>query len=54
MEIEEVIKNLEHHNKWRRDDNVPNSYPMLSPKILGETIDEAIRLLKEYKAQEVQ
>lgn len=53
MTKEAVIKNLIEHNQWRRwglyddsetDDNKPE---MLSPKVLGKTIEEAIRLLNQ-------
>lgn len=45
MTIKQVIHSLHLHQKWRR--GAINS-PILTPKELGETIDEAIRLLREY------
>ena len=48
MNIEEVIKALKHHQKWRKGANIE----MLHPKYLGEVIDEAIKLLEEYEHRE--
>jgi hypothetical protein len=48
MELKEIIKNLEHYNNWRRDND--NKYTMPDTKLLGITIDEAIIKLNElYK-----
>ena len=46
MELKQAIKLLEEHNKWRRDNNVPSIYEMVSPKELGIAIDTVI---KHYK-----
>ena len=35
------------YNKWRRDDNVPNSYEMPNPKQIGIAIDVAIDALSQ-------
>lgn len=48
MNIEEVIKALKHHQKWRKGSDIE----MLHPKYLGEVIDEAIKLLEEYEHRE--
>ena len=48
MNIEEVIKALKHHQKWRKGADIE----MLHPKYLGEVIDEAIKLLEEYEHRE--
>jgi len=45
MELKEIIKNLEHYNNWRRDND--NEYTMPEPKLLGLTIDAAISKLNE-------
>jgi len=45
MELKEIIKNLEHYNNWRRDND--NKYTMPDTKLLGITIDEAISKLNE-------
>ena len=47
-DIERAVKVLEAHNKWRRDDNVPNSQPMVDPKELGKAIDLAVNYIKTY------
>ncbi|MEG2151161.1 MAG: hypothetical protein RRY36_08090 [Bacteroidaceae bacterium] len=46
MTIDEVIKNLHLYQKWRRGglDEMP-----MTPKVLGETEDEAIRLLRQIR-----
>lgn len=44
MEIPEVIKVLEHANKWRRDNS--GKYEMPDVKILGIATDVAVRKLK--------
>lgn len=46
MDIDKIINNLEHFNAWRRgeiDDIV------LTPKEIGETVDLAVELIKNYK-----
>ena len=42
MEIQDAIRLLEHHNKWRRGADIP----MVNPTALGEAIDVVV---KEYK-----
>lgn len=39
---------LTEHNKWRRDDNVPNSLPMQDPKELGKALDFAVDVIKIF------
>lgn len=46
MRIEESIKVLHDYQKWRRDNHVPSTYPMPSPKRIGEAIDCAIHNLR--------
>ena len=43
MEIQDAIRLLEHHNKWRRGADIP----MVNPTVLGEAIDEIIKEFKE-------
>lgn len=43
MEIQDAIRLLEHHNKWRRGADIP----MVNPTVLGEAIDEIIKELKK-------
>lgn len=45
MDIKEIIKNLEHYNNWRRDND--NEYTMPEPKQIGLTIDAAISELNK-------
>lgn len=33
------------YNKWRRDDNIPNTYEMPNPTELGKAIEKAIEAL---------
>jgi len=47
-DMERAVKVLEAHNRWRRDDNVPNSQPMVDPKELGKAIDLAVNYIKTY------
>ena len=47
-DMERAVKVLEAHNRWRRDDNVPNSQPMVDPKELGKAIDRAIDFIKTF------
>lgn len=47
-DMERAVEVLEAHNKWRRDDNVPNSQPMQDPKELGKAIDLAILFCKTF------
>lgn len=45
MDIKEIIKNLEHYNNWRRDND--NEYTMPEPKQIGITIDATISELNK-------
>lgn len=51
MDIKEIIRNLEHYNNWRRDDD--NKYTMPDPKQIGITIDAAISELKKSLTHDV-
>ena len=42
MDVQEALRLLEHHNKWRRGADIP----MLQPNVLGEVIDT---IVKEFK-----
>lgn len=42
MDVQDALRLLERHNKWRRGADVP----MESPKEIGEAID---LIVKEYK-----
>ena len=42
MDVQEALRLLEHHNKWRRGADIP----MLNPTVLGEVIDI---IVKEFK-----
>lgn len=44
-EINKTIIELEYYNKWRRGKDIE----MPNPTKLGLTIDNAIKLLKEYE-----
>ena len=43
MKLEKIIEKLEYLQKWRRGSN---DIPQPSPRDVGETIDEAIKVLK--------
>lgn len=43
MELQEALRILEQHNKWRRGADVP----MLSPKLIGESIDLIVNKFKK-------
>lgn len=45
MTIEEARDLLLYHNKWRRDNHVPNQYEMVNPTELGKAIDLAVESL---------
>jgi hypothetical protein len=47
-DAERYIKVLEAHNKWRRDEHVPNSMPMQDPKEIGLAIDFAVDYIKTF------
>ena len=36
------------HNRWRRDDHVPNYHKMVNPTELGKAIDWAINYIKTF------
>ena len=40
---------LSEHNKWRRDEHVPNSLPMQDPTELGLALDFAIDVIRTFK-----
>ena len=42
MDVQEALRLLEHHNKWRRGADIL----MLNPTVLGEVIDI---IVKEFK-----
>lgn len=44
--INKAIEILTHHNKWRRDNHVPNQYEMVNPTELGIAIDTAVNAMK--------
>lgn len=46
MSIQEAIDVLTQYNLWRRDDNIPNSYEMPEPKIIGIAVDKAVETMK--------
>ncbi len=48
MTVEEARDILIQHNKWRRDNGIPNSYTMVNPIELGIAIDVAIDVLMEH------
>lgn len=48
MTFEEARDILILHNKWRRDDHVPNKYEMVNPTDLGIAIDKAIEALSNH------
>lgn len=47
MKLIEAIAILENHNEWRRNNDVPNSMIMVSPKELGIAIDLVVSKFKE-------
>ena len=47
MSIKDAMKILIQHNKWRRDNHIPNKYDMVNPTELGKAIDVAISVMKE-------
>jgi hypothetical protein len=49
MNLDEAIKTLEAHNRWRRrDDDNPNA-TMQNPTDIGIAIDVVLRAAKEHK-----
>lgn len=49
MKLEEAIKILELHNKWRRNNDEVNPYRMQNPSEIGIAIDVVIRAAKEHQ-----
>ena len=47
-EAKHYLHILIEHNKWRRDDNVPNSCTMQDPKEIGKAIDFAVDYIKTF------
>lgn len=45
MTFSEAKEILDKHNKWRRDNHVPNQYEMVNPTKLGIAIETAIEAL---------
>lgn len=45
MTFSEAKEILDRHNKWRRDNHVPNKYEMVNPTELGIAIETAIEAL---------
>ena len=48
QQAERYLHVLTEHNKWRRDDNVPNSLPMQDPTEIGLAIDFACDYIKTF------
>ena len=48
QQAERYLHVLTEHNKWRRDDNVPNSMPMQDPTEIGLAIDFAVDYIKTF------
>lgn len=47
MSMKDAMKILIKHNKWRRDNHVPNKYEMVNPTDLGKAIEVAINALDD-------
>ncbi len=47
-EMRHYLAVLIQHNRWRRDDHVPNSRKMADPKEIGKAIDFAINYIKTF------
>ena len=47
MSIKDAMKILIQHNKWRRDNHIPNKYDMVNPTELGKAIEIAINAMQE-------
>lgn len=43
MEVQEALRLLEHHNKWRKGADIP----MIQPKVLSEVIDTIVNEFKK-------
>jgi hypothetical protein len=49
MSPSECAKLLRQHQAWRRfDGDIPDTPPMLSPKVIGEAIDAAISIVDQF------
>lgn len=48
MEIQEAVKILKHHNKWRKGADIK----MVDPKVLSEAIDTVIGEYETYDLEE--
>ena len=47
MSIKDATSLLIKHNKWRRDNHVPNKYEMVNPTELGKAIEIAINAIEK-------
>lgn len=47
MSMKDAMEILIKHNKWRRDNHVPNRYEMVNHTELGKAIDRAIEVLDD-------
>ena len=47
MSMKDAMKILIQHNKWRRDNHIPNKYDMVNPTELGKAIEIAINTMQE-------
>ena len=47
MSMKDAMKILIQHNKWRRDNHIPNKYDMVNPTELGKAIEIAINAMQE-------
>lgn len=47
MSIKDAMNILIRHNKWRRDNHVPNKYEMVNPTELGKAIEVAINSMEK-------
>lgn len=45
MNFKEASEILTKHNRWRRDEHVPNRYEMVNPTLIGIAIEKAIEAL---------
>jgi hypothetical protein len=47
MSIKDAVSLLIKHNKWRRDNHIPNKYDMVNPTELGKAIEVAINAMEK-------
>jgi len=47
MSVKEAMNILIQHNKWRRDNHIPNKYDMVNPTELGKAIEVAISSMEK-------